>query len=365
MNADADARALEILEGAARQAGSPLDNAIRRIAARMRAELEQQGQPAPCTCHDHADAVCSEHGTKPAEQQGQAVATASCVHSWRGFGKASTVCCKSCGARAVTGYEDRPFTGPAQPVAGDAVRLAAEHLVRIGNREPEGELDRRIANLRAALSAAPAGQSMDPPIDQQRDMLARAIRDAAVKAGIASADAPMTGPMLLMLCDDLAEAAIVLPLGTRAEWQDNLGRWWPVTITDYHCATHSAQLDDGTFAIKYPTGRFRKLAAAPQPTANPGALSGKYSDVLVPFVAMMDAELHANAGKGDRPGWLAMDRKTALLEIYYHVAKLQKAARDDEPARIREYAADVANMAMMLADVCGVLPAAEREVRRG
>lgn len=88
------------------------------------------------------------------------------------------------------------------------------------------------------------------------------------------------------------------------------------------------------------------------------ALAGKYGDVLRPFVAMMDHELHANAGKGDRPGWLQMDRKTALLEIYYHLAKLQKATRDNDEGGIREYAADVANMSMMLVDVCGFLPVA-------
>ncbi|GGX30333.1 hypothetical protein GCM10007242_41170 [Pigmentiphaga litoralis] len=85
---------------------------------------------------------------------------------------------------------------------------------------------------------------------------------------------------------------------------------------------------------------------------------GKYDDVLRPFLALMEAELHANAGKGDRPGWLSMTRQTALLEIYYHVAKLQKAAKNDDAALIREHAADVANMAMMLLDVCGGLPAA-------
>lgn len=56
------------------------------------------------------------------------------------------------------------------------------------------------------LAAAPAA-GMNPPVDQERDMLAQAIRDAAVKAGIARADAAMTGPMLLLLCDDLANAA--------------------------------------------------------------------------------------------------------------------------------------------------------------
>ncbi|MGC6782018.1 hypothetical protein ACP0IR_26265 [Pseudomonas aeruginosa] len=102
---------------------------------------------------------------------------------------------------------------------------------------------------------------------------------------------------------------------------------------------------------------FYPLYAAPVAQAQHG-VPGKYDDVLLPFLKLMEHELHANAGKGDRPGWLQMDRKTALLEIYYHLGKLQKATRDNDPAGIVEYAADVANMAMMLVDVCRLLAAA-------
>lgn len=41
-------------------------------------------------------------------------------------------------------------------------------------------------------------------VSHERDALATAIRDAAVKAGIARADAALTGPHLLMLADDMA-----------------------------------------------------------------------------------------------------------------------------------------------------------------
>lgn len=82
---------------------------------------------------------------------------------------------------------------------------------------------------------------------------------------------------------------------------------------------------------------------------------GKYDDVLTPFTQLMEKELHANAGKGDRLGWLQMSPGDCLLEIYYHTAKLQKAAKDSNTEGIREHAADVANMALMLADICGVL----------
>lgn len=89
-------------------------------------------------------------------------------------------------------------------------------------------------------------------------------------------------------------------------------------------------------------------------------LDERYADVLAPFVSLMEQELYANRGKGDRPGWLSMSRETATLEIYYHTAKLAKAARDNDLPRVREHAADVANMAMMLLDVCGGLMPNER-----
>lgn len=81
----------------------------------------------------------------------------------------------------------------------------------------------------------------------------------------------------------------------------------------------------------------------------------KYDEVLQPFVALMEKELHANAGKGDRPGWLSMSSDTCLLEIIYHFGKLQKSVKNGDGDGIREYAADVANMSMMLVDICGVL----------
>lgn len=105
----------------------------------------------------------------------------------------------------------------------------------------------------------------------------------------------------------------------------------------------------------------RDFLASEAPAETPAASEApaeKYNDTLVPFLAMMRAELHANTRKGDRPGWLTMAPDKGLLEIYWHTAKLSVAVRDGNEAAIREHCADVANMAMMLADVCGVLPAA-------
>ena len=81
----------------------------------------------------------------------------------------------------------------------------------------------------------------------------------------------------------------------------------------------------------------------------------KYDDTLVPFLALMRKELHANSHKGDREGWLRMTPKQALEEIRHHEWKLAKAIEGDSTEDIPEYAADVANCAMMVADVCGVL----------
>lgn len=86
--------------------------------------------------------------------------------------------------------------------------------------------------------------------------------------------------------------------------------------------------------------------------AAPAVPDDKYTPFLGPFVRLMNAELHANAGKGDRQGWLSMSSDQAMLEIYYHAAKLQKAVRDGEGALIREHSADVANMSMMILDLC-------------
>jgi hypothetical protein len=93
------------------------------------------------------------------------------------------------------------------------------------------------------------------------------------------------------------------------------------------------------------------LAAVSRSNKAKNVMAEKYDDVLLPFLASMRRELHANAGKGDRPGWLAMTRDQVMLEIYYHVAKLQKAMRDGNAAAIEEHAADVANMAMMALDI--------------
>jgi hypothetical protein len=89
------------------------------------------------------------------------------------------------------------------------------------------------------------------------------------------------------------------------------------------------------------------------------------------FVAMMVEELAANDGAGNRPGWLTMDRKTAIGEVHWHAAKLAVAVKDADHAlrdgpddlvdglrnvqAVREFAADTAICALMVLDCMGLL----------
>ncbi len=99
---------------------------------------------------------------------------------------------------------------------------------------------------------------------------------------------------------------------------------------------------------------------------------------LATFVANMRRELAANSGKGDRPGWMGDTPRSLLAEIQHHYVKLHAVVVEwdrwaqgyearqvpwsrietayDLTELIAEFAADVANMSMMLADRCGALP---------
>jgi hypothetical protein len=75
-------------------------------------------------------------------------------------------------------------------------------------------------------------------------------------------------------------------------------------------------------------------------------------DRLARFVAAMDAELDANADKGD---WRTTSPLDGLAEIAKHLAKLTRAVAAGDRGAILEHAADVANTAFILADVAGAL----------
>jgi hypothetical protein len=91
------------------------------------------------------------------------------------------------------------------------------------------------------------------------------------------------------------------------------------------------------------------------------------AELLRRFLGLMATEMAANEDKGNRPGWLQMGRKEAIAEVHWHAAKLAVAAKEFDSQgversdgggldlSVREFAADVANCALMALDCLGLL----------
>lgn len=99
-------------------------------------------------------------------------------------------------ARRILGSQTKPVSTD-QHTVGDV-----ELLESFGADLPEAEYQAEQSS-----QPVPAGARMDPPPEKERDMLAEAIRDAAVGCGLIREDVSLTGPDLLMLCDNLRELA--------------------------------------------------------------------------------------------------------------------------------------------------------------
>ena len=104
-----------------------------------------------------------------------------------------------------------------------------------------------------------------------------------------------------------------------------------------------------------------RLTKADQDLDSMCAVFGSYGNTLIPFVQLMRKELEANSHKGDREGWLQMTVGTALAECKHHYDKMYRAVHSADREGIREHTADVANCAMMLLDVSGLLPVARKD----
>lgn len=72
------------------------------------------------------------------------------------------------------------------------------------------------------------------------------------------------------------------------------------------------------------------------------------------FAKEMKRELEANVPEKGRT-WDGCSTETMMQEVEYHVEKLRSALGDGDKEKIREHSADVANNAMMLADLVGVI----------
>jgi hypothetical protein len=80
-------------------------------------------------------------------------------------------------------------------------------------------------------------------------------------------------------------------------------------------------------------------------------LEGLRPEVVL-FARMMERELKANDHKG---GWKGCSPHVMFTDLLYHVAKLGNALVRGQGAAMAEHSADVANIAMMVADTAGLL----------
>lgn len=87
----------------------------------------------------------------------------------------------------------------------------------------------------------------------------------------------------------------------------------------------------------------------------PQGFPARTGDPVTAFGELMRRELAANAHKGDRDAWRNAQPKDLLLQVSWHMIKLGAACRAGDLGGVAEYSADIANLAMMIADTYGLL----------
>jgi hypothetical protein len=92
--------------------------------------------------------------------------------------------------------------------------------------------------------------------------------------------------------------------------------------------------------------------------AVPNAVNTVFTSAVQLFSEQMLTQLRENyIRKGGREGWINDNPRDLVKELYYHTGKLQDAVASGFADGVREYSADVANLAMMVLDrVGGLLP---------
>lgn len=89
-----------------------------------------------------------------------------------------------------------------------------------------------------------------------------------------------------------------------------------------------------------------RIAALPAQPQAPAALSPE----IAAFALDMQRELDANAHKGQPGSWRECSPEWLWNDTMYHAAKMIYAMKHGEADKVSEFAADVANMAMMTRD---------------
>lgn len=145
-----------------------------------------------------------------------------------------------------------------------ALEEVAKRLLALIDQQPAAPQGTTVADYERELSAVMPADFKDWHQNSRAEwpqVSAGVIRSLREQLAFAQAHPPQG--------EDGAVAQ--LRIGQRVEWQDDIGRWWPVTITDYSPATYNSDLDDGTQANGYAISRFRIDGyTRPQPAPQAG-----------------------------------------------------------------------------------------------
>jgi hypothetical protein len=131
-----------------------------------------------------------------------------------------------------------------------------------------------------------------------------------------------------------------------AAWFLGLGSHTWALLTEAHAAITGDDLADVR-------ARFMPISASnPQCSEDSASPRDTFQFIDIDFVRRMDAELKANAHKGDWHAWTP-DKLAIFEQLFHHLRKIVRAIRLDDHPRVTEFCADLANISMKAAQTFG------------
>ena len=164
---------------------------------------------------------------------------------------------------------------------------------------------RDLVSLEEHIAALTEAKQQDDAA-RERDLLAEAIANAGIKCGLLRPDIEgLTGPQLLMIADDMAEALNAKQQGSgeAVVWQERWGddEWTPITREQYEKEVTAAKDGWNTLA---PGHQFRALGViAPQGEAKQQAPEAVPDDVRAVEKARDGWKAEAESLRRDRDYW--------------------------------------------------------------
>lgn len=107
-----------------------------------------------------------------------------------------------------------------------------------------------------------------------------------------------------------------------------------------------------SYNVQIAQSQFLEKHSACKPSLDVNVSNSKTLPCVLEFAQAMEGKLALNRHKGDREAWLKDDPSALVTRLYDEVNELSDAVKDKGPGEVLGEAADVANFAMMIADVC-------------